>query len=35
MGAFQVNRNKNKNGGNVYTREKKRRKALLSIRQSD
>lgn len=28
MGAFQVNRNKNKSGGNVYTREKKRRKSL-------
>lgn len=26
MGAFQVNRNKNKSGGNIYTREKKQRK---------
>lgn len=26
MGAFQVNRNKDKSGGTVYTREKKQRK---------
>lgn len=25
MGAFQVNRNKEKSGGNIYTREKKQR----------
>ena len=35
MGAFQVNRNKDKRGGNVYSREKKQRKDSLPKSKAD